>query len=477
MGGYQWRGRLGPAVAVAPGAQVERFEIFFDLVFVVSFFLIIRTTAANVTGSQILHAGLVLAVLWWCWVVHSVLATQVRLGEGFVPVVMVIAMAALFGFAVALPQVFDDPHPGGGLLVTGSYLTMRAVHLLVPLFALRGESSRPLRLPQLLEVVVTTLLLLAAALLPTRIDDAGLAALVRDGLWAIVILLQYGGGLIVGPQWWRLASAEHWTERYDLILIIALGESIIAIGVGGHLLGKPATWPAVIAVFLGIVSIAALWWTHFDLIGPAARITMHAVESRRQVTMARDAYAYLYLPMVAGVIAFAIGAEGTVREITEPGGGAGQPATDSNVPMLFGGTMLYLAANLAFQLRTLGTILWTRVAVLFVLAGGLLVGRQLPALGALGLLTAICLALVTVEVVLFADSRHALRRAMHEERMSLEAAGVASRARWRAQDSMPDEQNGGPGAQEGGPAAQRSGPGEHDGGPGEHDGGPDEPNR
>lgn len=436
MGGFQLRGRLGPAVAVAPGSKVERFEIFFDLVFVVSFFLIIRTTAANVSGARILHAGLVLAVLWWCWVVHSVLASQVRLGEGFVPVVMVIAMAALFGFAVSLPQAFDDPHqaPGGALLAAGSYLTMRAMHLLVPLFALRGESARPLRLPQLLEVVVTTLLLVAAALIPLRIDNVGQASLVRDGLWATVVLLQFGGGWIVGPNWWRLTSAEYWTERYDLILIIALGESIISIGVGGHLLDKAATWPAVVAVFLGIFFIAALWWTHFDMIGPAARITLHATRGRRQLAMARDAYAYLYLPMVAGVIAFAIGAEGLVGEITKPTTSPSHRAPHSDVPMLYGGAMLYLAANLAFQLRTLGTVLWTRVAVLFVLAGGLLVGRHLSSLGALSLLTAICLALVTADVLLFADSRHALRRAMHEERVSLEAAGVASRAHWREED-------------------------------------------
>ena len=109
MGGLPAAWDLGPAVPIAPGARVDRFEVFFDLVFVFSFFIITRATAANISGRQLLHAALVLAVLWWCWVVHSLVATRVRLGEGYVPVLMVVAMAALFAFALALPQAFSDP--------------------------------------------------------------------------------------------------------------------------------------------------------------------------------------------------------------------------------------------------------------------------------------------------------------------------------------------------------------------------------
>lgn len=437
MGGQQWRGRLGPAVAVAPGARVDKFEVFFDLVFVVSFFIITRTTAAHVTGDQLLHAGLVLAVLWWSWVVHSVLASRVRLGEGYVPVVMVASMVALFGFAVALPQVFGDPRqgPSGGLLVAATYLAVRTIHLAMYFYTVRDVPDQRLRVSVLVsEVVVTTLLLLAAALIPPYVESAGGAELVRDGLWIAVIVIQYGSGLAMGTRGWLLPSAEHWTERYDLILIIALGESIISVGVGGNLLGKPVTWPAVLAAVLGILFTAALWWTHFDVIGPAARITLHAAQGHRRVAMARDAYAYLYLPMIAGVIAFAIGAEKIVRVVTDPSGGPGQRAGGAGVPMLFGGVMLYLAANLAFQRRILGTVTWTRVAVLLTLGAGLPVARHMPALAALATLTAICLALVTVEVVIFADSRHALRKVVHEERISHEANEAAWRARWREEN-------------------------------------------
>ena len=123
MGGYGWRGRLGPAVPVAPGARVDRFEIFFDLVFVFSFFIITRATAAEMSGGPCCTPLLVLAVLWWCWVVHSVVATRLRLGEGFVPVLMVVGMAALFTFALALPQAFGDPRGNAaGPIVVGGQL-------------------------------------------------------------------------------------------------------------------------------------------------------------------------------------------------------------------------------------------------------------------------------------------------------------------------------------------------------------------
>ncbi|MEH0845777.1 low temperature requirement protein A [Micromonospora sp. CPCC 205711] len=439
MGEEGRRGRLGPAVAVAPGARVDKFEVFFDLVFVVSFFIITRATAIEVSGRSLLHALLVLAVLWWCWVVHSMAATRLRLGEGFVPVLMVAAMASLFAFALALPQAFGDPQEGfaGPMVVAVSYVVVRAVHLVLFLRAGRDNPSDRRHLIQFLpELVGSTVLLLAAALVPAAIADPGRAGIVRDVLWIIVVLVQYGTGIIAGAWGWTVASAEHWTERYDLILIIALGESIISVGIGGNVLGKPVTWPAVLAAVLGIVFTAALWWAHFDVVGPAARIALHAATGHGRMTMARDAYAYLYLPMIAGIIMFSIGSEELVRAVTDPAGGLGEKVHGPALQLFYGGVICYLAANMLFQLRTLHTLSWTRVGVLVALAAAVPVAHHLPALGALGLLTAICVGLIAVEVMIFADSRHALRSVVHDERTTHEAAEAAFRARWH--DDEPD---------------------------------------
>ncbi|MFF5178296.1 low temperature requirement protein A [Micromonospora sp. NPDC000316] len=433
MGGFRRRGQLGPAVPIAPGARVDKFEVFFDLVFVFSFFIITRATAANISGRQLLHAGLVLAVLWWCWVVHSLVATRVRLGEGYVPVLMVIAMAALFAFALALPQAFSDPKgsASGPMLVAVSYVVVRGVHMILYQHVVRDSPQERRQLRRFApELVVSILLLLAAALIPPLIGDPDQAAMVRDGLWITVVVVQYATGFIVGTWGWGVTSAEHWTERYDLILIIALGESVISTGVGGNLIGKPVTWPAVTAATFGIVLTAALWWAHFDFIGPAARIALHAAEGSPRVAMARDAYAYLYLPMIAGIILFSIGSEEILHQVTDPAGGPAQRIHGPAVPMLFGGLICYFAVNMLFQLRTLHTVTWTRIGVIVTLAVALPIGQHLPALGALALATVICVGLVAVEVLALSDSRHALRRVVFQERTTHEASEAAWRAHW-----------------------------------------------
>lgn len=426
---------------MAPGARVDRFEVFFDLVFVFSFFIITRATALQITAGSLLHALLVLAVLWWSWVVHSVVATRVRLGEGFVPVLMTLGMAALFTFALSLPNAFRDPrgNAAGPIVAAVSYTVIRVVHLLLYLHAVRDSPNERRQLMRFApEVIGSTLLLGVAALVPPQLDGLTSASLIRDALWGTVVLLQYTTGILAGTWGWGVASAEHWTERYDLILIIALGESVISVGVGSNLLGQPPTLAAVAAAVLGIFFTAALWWAHYDMIGPAARIALHAAEDGPRVAMARDAYAYFYLPMIAGIILFALGAEEIVHQITDPNVSNWLPAKGPGEPLLFGGVICYLCGNMLFQLRTLRTLSWTRVGTVILLAVTIPVAELLPALGALTLLTAICVGMVVAEVVIFDAGRRALRQLVFEERTSHEAHEAAWRARWHLPPE-PDE--------------------------------------
>lgn len=438
--GKRWRERLGPAVSIAPGARVERFEVFFDLVFVFSFFIITRATAVSITGASLLHGMLVLSVLWWVWVVHTVVATRVRIGVGFVPALMIVAMAALFCFALSLPQAFGDPRQAaaGPVVVAISYLVIRGVHLLLYWHVARERpGERRLLLKYSPELIISTVLLLGAALIPPLIADPVRAWMVRDGLWLAVVLLQYGAGLVAGAWGWVVTSAEHWTERYELILIIALGESIISVGVGGNLLGQPVTWPAVTAAVLGIFFTGALWWAHFDVIAPAARIAQHAAQGRPRVAMARDAYVYCQLVMIAGIILFALGAEEIVRQVADRSTSLAEPTHGPGAAMLFGGVICYLCGDMLFQLRTLRTLSWTRVSTVLVLAATIPLAMHLPALAALTLLTAICIGLAAVELVVMADARRALLTAVFEEKTTYEKHEADWRARWH--EGAPDE--------------------------------------
>ncbi|MFG2106934.1 low temperature requirement protein A [Micromonospora chersina] len=440
MSGFGRRGRLGPVVPVAPAARVDRFEIFFDLVFVFSFFIITRATALAITPGALLHALLVLAVLWWCWVVHSIVAAKVRLGEGFVPVLMTVGMAALFTFSLSLPQAFKDPDKAasGPFVAAISYVVIRAVHLALYWHAVRDSPNERRQLRRFLpELVLSTLLLLAAALIPPALDHGGDAALIRDSLWATVVLLQYGTGILAGTGGWAVTSAEHWTERYELILIIALGESVISVGVGSNLLGQAPTWPAVIAAVLGIFFTAALWWAHYDMIGPAARIALHAAEDGPRVAMARDGYGYCFLPMIAGIILFALGAEQIVHQITDPRVPTHLPAHGPSEPLLIGGVICYLGGNMLFQFRMLRTVSWTRVGAVLLLVASVPVANRLPALGALALVTLIAVGLVTTEVIVFNEARRALRGFVFQERTAYEAHEAAVRARWH--ETGPEE--------------------------------------
>ncbi|MFE9655548.1 low temperature requirement protein A [Micromonospora sp. NPDC006431] len=224
--------------------------------------------------------------------------------------------------------------------------------------------------------------------------------------------------------------AEHWTERYDLILIIALGESVISVGVGSNLIGQPPTPAAVAAAVCGIFFTAALWWAHYDMIGPAARIALQTAQDGPRVAMARDAYWYCYLPMIAGIILFALGAEEVVSQITNPHIPNWEPTRGPGDSLLFGGVILYLCGNMLFQARTLHTLSWTRVGTVGLLAVCIPLAERLPALGALALLTMICVGLVAAEVVIFDEGRRALRQPIFEERMAHEAHEAAYRARW-----------------------------------------------
>lgn len=429
MGGG-WERRLGPAIQAAPGARVDRFEIFFDLVYVFSFFIIARATAADLSARGLLHAILLLAVLWWCWVVHSLVANRIRLGEGFVPLVMVIAIVALFAFALASPRAFQDPAIGlpGPVVIACSYLVFRLVHFLVYRYAVRKhpQELRQIR-PYGVELSVSTVLLFAAALVPPRLNDPETGAHLRDAMWIGLVVFQYATPLVAGTRGWVVTSAEHLTERYQLILMIALGESLISVGVGSDVIGRPITWPVLIAAALGIVGISGLWWAHFDLVAPAAGLALHGTHGRARIRMVRDAYADFYLLMLIGIALFALGGEEILRQVgdvhlrwSEPGHGPG-------VLLLYGGIICFLVGDLLFQLRTLGTLSWTRagtVVLLTVLAP--LAGRP-PVLVALAAVAAVTVLMVAVEGVVFASSRRALRAAMLEERVARESYETA----WR----------------------------------------------
>ncbi|MEH0842394.1 low temperature requirement protein A [Micromonospora sp. CPCC 205711] len=419
--------RRAPRMRVmTEGATVTPLELFFDLVFVYALTQVTALMAANLTWWGMLHGLLVLALLWWCWCCYAWLGNTVRADEGVVRVALFAVMATMFVVAVTIPEAFNDLRGGlsGPVVFASGYLVVRVLHLVIYWHAARGDTGlRRQLLRASLPMLGGATLLFTAALLPQRLTDTPNGEdTLRTALWGLALAIDYGGIMAIGAAGWRIFSAAHWTERHGLIIIVALGESLVAIGVGVTAL--PISWPIVVASFLGIAVAAALWWAYFDVVSIAAERVLHRAEGAERAALGRDSYTYLHLPMVAGIVLLALGlkkvlayvGDGTHHSLTDPLHGLGLLA-------LYGGVISYLLGHLGFRLRNMGSVNWPRAVATVLLVLLVPVADRLPALAALGLLALVCVGMITVEVVLFGEARRRLRDSFLDEHGAGQAPG------------------------------------------------------
>jgi low temperature requirement protein LtrA len=208
------------------------------------------------------------------------------------------------------------------------------------------------------------------------------------------------GPYFFGSEGWKLVPG-HFAERHGLIVIIALGESIVAIGVGTQT-GVDAG--VVAAAVFGIAVAAALWWLYFDVVAlVAARRLSNAAEGRERNELARDSYSYLHFPMVAGIVLLALGLKKTLADV-------GEPLHTVPAFAMLGGTALYLLAHVAFRLRNIRTLNKQRLVCAIVLLALVPLAVEIPSLLMLGILAAVLSGLIAYETVRFGELRARLRR-------------------------------------------------------------------
>jgi low temperature requirement protein LtrA len=368
---------------------VTPFELFFDLVFVFGFTQVTALMAANPTARGVLHGMLVLAAVWWAWGAYAWLATTIDLEEGSTRLVMIGVMSAMFVAALAAPDAFGDT----GLLFASAYLVVRILHLVLYAVAARGQ-------PELLDSVLKLtptgvagpLLILAASFL-----DSGL----REAVWAVALILDFAGPALQDSSGWQL-SPGHFSERHGLILIVALGESVVALGVGGGQLDLDAH--TIAAATLGIAVVTAMWWTYFDVVAIVAARRLAEAKGAAQAAQARDSYSYLHFPMIAGVILFALGVKKALPH-------AHDSLDWTPAAALCGGVSLYLVAHILFRLRNVGTLNRQRLVAAVVLASMVVLASTVSALVLLALVAATTTSLVAYEAVRFREARHRVRAA------------------------------------------------------------------
>jgi low temperature requirement protein LtrA len=294
--------------------RVTPLELFFDLVFVFALTQVTGFLADHLTWVGMLQGAALLAVLWSSWAVYSWLTNAVP-AEDVIPARIVIfcAMAAMFVASLAVPGAFGQY----GVLFGSAYFVVQLSQ--VVLYSLAAGSDLEQR---------WAILRLAPGLVgaPVLMIVAGfLDGYAQGALWAAALAVGYGVAFVRGVSGFRI-HAGHFAERHGLVVIIALGESIVAAGVGvsGLALGTGV----IAAVVVGIALAAALWWAYFDLVMLVAERRLSAAQGEERARLARDSYSYLHLPMVAGIIFVALGVKQTLSHV---GGSAGDDLCRSTV--------------------------------------------------------------------------------------------------------------------------------------------------
>lgn len=380
------RERLMPA-SVGPPVRATSLELFFDLVFVFAFTQVTGLMTADPTWAGIGSAVLVLAVLWWTWAGYARLTNHVDPEAGVVRILMLAAMGSLVVMTLALPQVFGS----SAMVFAVAYLVVRALHVvLLGLAANVDDSWRRSTRTAVPNVLLTSGLLLVAAFVDGQAQIT---------CWALAVVVMSLWPLFGRARGWDVAPT-HFVERFGLVILIALGESVVALGAGTstHELDAP-----LIAVgLLGFIVVASLWWAYFDWVTIVAEHRLEESAGTERALLARDVYAYLHGLMVVGIVLYALGIEVAVHD----------PTRHLELPIateFSGGIALYLLAHVGLRLRIGGGLGRGRPVAAALAVAIIPMATNLSALVTTTALAALSCALIAYEVLRHRDTRAEIR--------------------------------------------------------------------
>jgi low temperature requirement protein LtrA len=363
--------------------QVRPLELLFDLVFVFAFTEVTTVLSDNPTWSGLGHGLLILAALWWAWASYAWLTNTLDADLDAVSGALLVAMAAMFIAALAVPDAFGRH----GVVFGVAFLIVNVMHL--ALYALGARDDRDL-LAAILRIAPTAL---AGA---TLILAAGFVhGTLRPLLWLAALIVGFVAPLFSGSSGWRVEPA-HFVERHGLIVIIAIGESLIAIGLGARSTKLDAG--VIVAALLGLVVVTSFWLAYFDFFPMRARQLLADRTGAQRIALARDVYTYLHLPMVAGIILFAFALKVALAHV-------GAELDTIPALCLCGGPALYLFAYVGVRFRISRAFRSGRLIAGVACALLFPVALVVPAMFPLALIAAVWVALHAYELVWWRDAR------------------------------------------------------------------------
>jgi low temperature requirement protein LtrA len=365
--------------------RVAPLELFFDLVFVFALTQVTLLMSNHPTWEGLGQGLLVLALLWWAWGAYAWLTNYIAADEGVERLLMFAVMGAFLLAALAVPEAYGDE----ALLFAIAYAVARWLHIFIWAEANDDVDTGEAIVRLARTALPAPLLLIVGALF---------GGTVQAVVWIVALAIDFAGPFVFGVRGFQV-SAGHFAERFGLIVIIALGESIVAIGAGleGELDGG-----VLLAAALGLTVACGLWWAYFDVVALVAEGRFRQSEGHERARMARDSYSYLHLPMIAGIVLVALGVKKTIGDVDKP---------LDTVPAvaLFGGIALYYAAHVGSRLRLIGTLNKQRAVAVVLCLALIPVGTEVDAVVALALAAAVTSALIAYEAIRYAESRRRIR--------------------------------------------------------------------
>jgi low temperature requirement protein LtrA len=349
-------------------------ELFFDLVFVFAFTQVTTLVLEDTSAAGFARAALVFALVWWAWAAYAWLTDAIDVENVTTRLFIFGAMLAAFFIAIALPDAYTDE----GAWFAVAYFLVRVLQIALYVWGVRddpGQRAGVLRLAPWFLVAPTV------ALAGGFVDDPW-----RTTLWTVSLAIDVVGTLFAARAGFRI-KVSHFAERHALIVIIALGESIVAVGLAAVELERDALFA--LAVSVSLAGAAAAWWAYFDFTQLASERAVHAADEAARSPLARDLYTFFHYPIVLGIVFLAVASKKTL-------GGPGEPLADGGRAALALGMSLFLLGFVLSRYRLIRRIAWERIGAALVVVALVLLFEDADALV---LMTVSVLALVAALAV------------------------------------------------------------------------------